>query len=110
MTQHPSANPTVAASVVLNLAAIKTAANTLDGLSTRAATHVADRELRPLLHTRPFPDADLRHIASGVDAAGDRVEKLIDRHLNRLAEFCQVAARSASTLDEATATTFGLDQ
>ena len=110
MTQHLSANPAAAPAVVLNLAAIKTAANVLDSLSTRAATMYADRELRPLLRSRPFPDEELKYITAGVDAAGDRVEKLLDRHIQRLAEFCRLADRAASSLDTATATAFGLDQ
>jgi hypothetical protein len=107
MTQHlPAVSSAALPAVVVNPSALRLAASTLDGLSTRAATSIADRELRPLLRHRPFPDSDLQFIAAGIDAAGDRVEKLLDRHLQRLAEFCRLTEQATSQLDESQSATF----
>jgi hypothetical protein len=107
MTQHlPAVASAALPSVVINPSALRLAASTLDGLSTRAATSIADRELRPLLHQRTFPDSDLQFIAAGVDSAGDRVEKLLDRHLQRLAEFCRRTEQAASQLDASQSAVF----
>lgn len=98
-----------ATSIVIDTQRVRRIGQALDEVSTRGATHVADRELRPLLAGRP-PGDDLGYIVAGIDAAGDRAEKIIDRAIKSLARFSREAADAQESLDNKTAQTYSSEQ
>lgn len=91
--------------VVIDTDRVKSVGDKLEHVSTREATRVADRELRPLLSGRQADD-DLGYIVAGVDASGDKVEKDIDRSIKTLARFCKEAVKVQRELDSHMARTY----